>query len=52
MVLAAFANMETVRLVACALPLETTGMPESGFAALPDCEAVSDKYDSFYQPRT
>ncbi|MEM1410962.1 MAG: ribonucleotide-diphosphate reductase subunit beta [Pseudomonadota bacterium] len=45
MMLAAFANMETVHIVAYALLLETIGMPESEFAAFMDYEAMADKHD-------
>jgi ribonucleoside-diphosphate reductase beta chain len=45
MMLAAFANMETVHIVAYALLLETLGMPESEFAAFMDYEAMRDKHD-------
>src|SRR5690606_9439123 len=45
MMLAAFANMETVHIVAYALLLETLGMPESEFAAFMDYAAMRDKHD-------
>lgn len=45
MMLAAFANMETVHIVAYALLLETLGMPESEFAVFMDYEAMRDKHD-------
>lgn len=45
MMLAAFANMETVHIVAYALLLETLGMPDSEFAAFMDYEAMADKHD-------
>ncbi|MEQ8206206.1 MAG: ribonucleotide-diphosphate reductase subunit beta [Woeseia sp.] len=45
MMLAAFANMETVHIVAYALLLETLGMPDSEFAAFMDYEAMRDKHD-------
>ena len=45
MMLAAFANMETVHIVAYALLLETLGMPDSEFAAFMDYAAMRDKHD-------
>jgi len=45
MMLAAFANMETVHIVAYALLLETLGMPDTEFAAFMDYEAMRDKHD-------
>jgi ribonucleoside-diphosphate reductase beta chain len=45
MMLAAFANMETVHIVAYALLLETLGMPDSEFRAFMDYEAMRDKHD-------
>ena len=45
MMLAAFANMETVHIVAYALLLETIGMPETEFAAFMDYQAMRDKHD-------
>jgi len=45
MMLAAFANMETVHIVAYALLLETLGMPDSEFAAFMDYEEMRDKHD-------
>jgi ribonucleoside-diphosphate reductase beta chain len=45
MMLAAFANMETVHIVAYALLLETLGMPDSEFTAFMDYEAMRDKHD-------
>jgi ribonucleoside-diphosphate reductase beta chain len=45
MMLAAFANMETVHIVAYALLLETLGMPDSEFAAFMDYEAMRNKHD-------
>jgi ribonucleoside-diphosphate reductase beta chain len=45
MMLAAFANMETVHIVAYALLLETLGMPETEFAAFMDYAAMRDKHD-------
>jgi ribonucleoside-diphosphate reductase beta chain len=45
MMLAAFANMETVHIVAYALLLETIGMPETEFAAFMGYAAMRDKHD-------
>lgn len=45
MMLAAFANMETVHIAAYALLLETLGMPDSEFAAFLDYDAMRDKHD-------
>ena len=45
MMLAAFANMETVHIAAYALLLETLGMPDSEFAAFMDYTAMRDKHD-------
>jgi ribonucleoside-diphosphate reductase beta chain len=45
MMLAAFANMETVHIAAYALLLETLGMPDSEFAAFLDYSAMRDKHD-------
>lgn len=45
MMLAAFANIETVHIVAYALLLETLGMPDSEFAAFMDYTEMSDKHD-------
>lgn len=45
MMLAAFANMETVHIVAYALLLETLGMSDSEFAAFMEYEAMRDKHD-------
>jgi ribonucleoside-diphosphate reductase beta chain len=45
MMLAAFANMETVHIAAYALLLETLGMSDSEFAAFMDYEAMRDKHD-------
>jgi ribonucleoside-diphosphate reductase beta chain len=45
MMLAAFANMETVHIVAYALLLETLGMPDSEFKAFMDYEEMRDKHD-------
>jgi ribonucleoside-diphosphate reductase beta chain len=45
MMLAAFANMETVHIAAYALLLETIGMPDSEFAAFMDYAAMRDKHD-------
>ena len=45
MMLAAFANMETVHIAAYALLLETLGMPDSEFTAFMDYAAMRDKHD-------
>jgi ribonucleoside-diphosphate reductase beta chain len=45
MMLAAFANMETVHIAAYALLLETLGMPDSEFTAFMDYQAMRDKHD-------
>lgn len=45
MMLAAFANMETVHIAAYALLLETIGMPETEFGAFMDYEAMRAKHD-------
>ena len=45
MMLAAFANMETVHIAAYALLLETIGMPDTEFAAFMDYSAMRDKHD-------
>ncbi len=45
MMLASFANIETVHIAAYALLLETIGMPESEFAAFLDYEAMRAKHD-------
>jgi ribonucleoside-diphosphate reductase beta chain len=45
MMLAAFANMETVHIAAYALLLETIGMPEAEFAAFMDYQAMRDKHE-------
>ena len=45
MMLAAFANMETVHIAAYALLLETLGMPDSEFVAFLDYSAMRDKHD-------
>ena len=45
MMLSAFANMETVHIVAYALLLETVGMPDSEFSAFMDYKAMKDKHD-------
>ena len=49
MMLAAFANMETVHIVAYALLLETLGMPDSEFAAFLDYDAMRSKHDYMQQ---
>jgi len=48
MMLAAFANMETVHIVAYALLLETLGMPDSEFAAFLDYDAMRDAFLRHY----
>lgn len=45
MMLASFANMETIHIAAYALLLETIGMPESEFGAFLEYEAMKDKHD-------
>src|SRR5579864_8339558 len=45
MMLASFANMETVHIAAYALLLETIGMPESEFAAFLEYDAMRAKHD-------
>jgi ribonucleoside-diphosphate reductase beta chain len=45
MMLAAFANMETIHIAAYALLLETIGMPESEFGAFMEYQAMRDKHD-------
>jgi len=45
MMLASFANMETIHIAAYALLLETIGMPESEFGAFMEYEAMKDKHD-------
>ena len=45
MMLAAFANMETVHIAAYALLLETLGMPDTEFAAFLEYAAMRDKHD-------
>ena len=45
MMLAAFANMETIHIAAYALLLETIGMPEAEFGAFMEYEAMKDKHD-------
>jgi ribonucleoside-diphosphate reductase beta chain len=45
MLLAAFANKETVHIAAYALLLETLGMPDSEFAAFLDYAAMRDKHE-------
>ena len=45
MMLASFANMETIHIAAYALLLETIGMPESEFGAFMEYEAMRDKHD-------
>jgi ribonucleoside-diphosphate reductase beta chain len=45
MMLASFANMETVHIDAYALLLETVGMPETEFGAFMEYGALRDKHD-------
>src|ERR1700710_1249329 len=45
MMLAAFANMETIHIAAYALLLETIGMPESEFGAFMEYDALRAKHD-------
>src|SRR5689334_3164803 len=45
MMLAAFANLQTVHIAAYALLLETLGMPDSEFAALLDYASLREKHD-------
>jgi ribonucleoside-diphosphate reductase beta chain len=45
MMLASFANMETIHIAAYALLLETIGMPESEFGAFMEYSAMRDKHD-------
>ena len=45
MMLASFANMETIHIAAYALLLETIGMPETEFSAFLDYEAMKAKHD-------
>lgn len=45
MMLASFANMETIHIAAYALLLETIGMPDSEFGAFMEYEAMRDKHD-------
>lgn len=45
MMLAAFANMETIHIAAYAMLLETIGMPETEFGAFMEYEAMRDKHD-------
>ncbi|HEY0926763.1 ribonucleotide-diphosphate reductase subunit beta [Brevundimonas sp.] len=45
MMLASFANMETIHIAAYALLLETIGMPEAEFGAFMEYEALRDKHD-------
>ncbi|MFY7976651.1 MAG: ribonucleotide-diphosphate reductase subunit beta, partial [Brevundimonas sp.] len=45
MMLASFANMETIHIAAYALLLETIGMPEAEFGAFMEYEAMKDKHD-------
>jgi len=45
MMLASFANMETIHIAAYALLLETIGMPETEFSAFMEYEAMKNKHD-------
>ena len=45
MMLASFANMETIHIAAYALLLETIGMPETEFSAFMEYEAMKAKHD-------
>ncbi len=45
MMLASFSNMETIRIAAYALLLETIGMPDSEFTAFLDYQEMRDKHD-------
>jgi ribonucleoside-diphosphate reductase beta chain len=45
MMLASFASMETVHILAYALLLETLGLPDSEFSAFLDIPAMADKVD-------
>lgn len=45
MMLASFANMETIHIAAYAMLLETIGMPDSEFGAFMEYEAMRDKHD-------
>lgn len=49
MMLASFANMETVHIAAYALLLETIGMPEAEFSAFMEYEAMAAKHDYMQQ---
>jgi len=49
MMLAAFANIETIHIAAYALLLETIGMPETEFAAFLDYKEMADKHDYMQQ---
>jgi len=49
MMLASFANMETIHIAAYALLLETIGMPETEFSAFLDYEAMKAKHDYMAQ---
>ncbi len=49
MMLASFANMETIHIAAYALLLETIGMPESEFGAFMEYEAMKAKHDYMQQ---
>lgn len=45
MMLASFANMETIHIAAYAMLLETIGMPETEFGAFMEYEAMRNKHD-------
>lgn len=45
MMLAAFADMETIHIAAYSLLLDTIGMPESEYGAFMEYEAMKDKHD-------
>ncbi|MGF1462534.1 MAG: ribonucleotide-diphosphate reductase subunit beta [Maricaulaceae bacterium] len=49
MMLASFANMETIHIAAYALLLETIGMPEAEFAAFLQYEEMAAKHDYMQQ---
>ena len=49
MMLASFANMETIHIAAYALLLETIGMPEAEFTSFLDYQAMRDKHDYMQQ---
>lgn len=49
MMLAAFANMETIHIAAYAMLLETIGMPEAEFGAFTEIDVLRDKHDYMQQ---